>query len=80
MICYTSKWKAILVHPLKNGSATKLLQTYEHFYAMLTKAGHKPQLQKLDNESSAEVEEFIATQNAMVQDMPPQNHQTNAAE
>ena len=37
-------------------------------------------MHKMDNETLADIEHFIATQNAALQYVPPDNHRTNAAE
>ena len=80
MICYVYSCNAILGHPIKNRLANELLQAYQHFYTILHNAGLSPQMHKMDNETSADIEHFIATQNAALQYVPPDTHCTNAAE
>ena len=46
----------------------------------LAKTGYAPQLHKLDNESSTEVEDFITSQNSAIHYVLPDNHHTNATE
>ena len=80
MICYDCNCNAILAEPIKNRSASELLQVYKLFYSKLYNAGLAPQMHKLDDEMSAEVEGIIATQDATIQYVQPDNHQKNAAQ
>ena len=80
VICYAYSCNAILAHPIKSRSANELLMAYQHFYTILHNSGLSPQMHKMDNETSADIEHFIATQNAAIQYVPPDNHHTNAAE
>ena len=41
--------------------------------------GYRPKLQKIDNETSNDVEDFIAKKQALVQYSPVDNHRTNIA-
>ena len=67
IICYTYNCNAILAYLIKKRSASELLQVYQHFYTILHNSGLVPQMRKLENEMSADIEQFIATQNAAVQ-------------
>ena len=49
-------------------------------YAYCEQRGFKPLLHKLDNETSKDVEEFVASQNTAMQYTPPDMHRTNPAE
>jgi hypothetical protein len=49
-------------------------------YAYLTAQGFKPQLQKMDNKMSCNVETFICEENTRLQYTPPNIHCTNPAE
>ena len=70
MILYAYSCNATLAHPIKNRAANKLLQAYQHFYTILHNARLLPHMHKLDNETSSDIEHFIATQNAAVQYVP----------
>ena len=80
MISYADSCNAILAHPIKNRSANKLLQSYQQLYTILHNAGLSPHMHKLDNETSADVECIIATQNTAAPYVPPGDDHTNTAE
>jgi hypothetical protein len=63
--------------PIKNQSKEELLQAYMKVYAWLTTRGYRPLLHKLDNETSRDIEAFIAAEQVMIQHMPPDMHHTN---
>ena len=66
--------------PIKNQSKEELLQAYMKVYAWLTTRGYRPLLHKLDNETSRDIEAFIAAEQVMIQHMPPDMHHTNPAQ
>ena len=66
--------------PIKSRKKEELLRAYEEVYAWCTQRGYKPQLHKMDNETSKDVEDFIASQNTRHQLTPPDMHRTNPAE
>ncbi len=49
--------------PIKSRSKEELLQAYQLVYAYLTARGFKPQLHKMDNKTSHDVETFIHEEN-----------------
>ena len=53
--------------PVKSRYRQELLRAYEEIYKWCPVQGFKPQLQKMDNETSRDVEEFIESQKANVQ-------------
>ena len=57
-----------------------LVRAYSKVYNRLLRAGLKPQLQRLDNECSTELKEFMAEKQVHLQLVPPGNHRANAAE
>jgi hypothetical protein len=57
--------------PIKNRSKEELLRAYKKVYEFCKQRGYKPQLHKLDNETSKEVEKFIASQHANLKYTPP---------
>eukprot|EP00957_Ditylum_brightwellii_P051182 3879973-Ditylum_brightwellii.AAC.1 len=65
---------------IKKWPEREFQQAYEGVYNMLTKKGYKPQLHKLDNETSRDLMEWIDDQQTEIQFTPPEMHQTNAAE
>ena len=60
--------------PVKSRHRQELLRAYEEIYKWCTVQGFKPQLQKMDNETSKDVEEFIESQKANVQYAAPGSH------
>ena len=48
--------------PLKIIKKEELLHAYKEVYSWCENRGFKPQLHKMDNETSKDVEDFIATQ------------------
>jgi hypothetical protein len=65
--------------PNKNRTKEELLQAYHITYKYLSSRGFKPQLHKMDNKTSKDVEEFIESQGTALQYTPPDIHQTNSA-
>ncbi|EED89749.1 predicted protein [Thalassiosira pseudonana CCMP1335] len=67
-------------YPIKSRHRTELLKAYDDVYKYLCIRGYRPKLHRLDNETSKDVEDFIAEQNAKHQYTPPDIHRTNIAE
>ena len=57
--------------PIKNRSKGELLRVYKSVYKWNTQRNYKPRLRKLDNETSRDIEAFIAEQQATHQYTPP---------
>jgi hypothetical protein len=66
--------------PIKNCTKEKLLCAYQLAYEYLTCRGFKPLLQKMDNETSKDVEDFIKSQQRTLQYTPPDIHCTNSSQ
>ena len=66
--------------PIKSREKKELLRAYQEVYAFCQQRGFAPKLHKLDNETSKEVEAFVASQQAEIQYTPPDMHRTNPAE
>ena len=58
-IHYTNYIKGI---PIKSRKKEELLRAYKEVYAYFEIRGFKPQLHKMDNETSRDVKDFIASQ------------------
>ena len=65
---------------LKTRKKVELLRAYQEVYTFCKNRGFKPKLQKMDNETSKYVEDFIARQNTKQQYTPGNLHRTNPAE
>ena len=65
--------------PIKSRDKKELLRAYTEVYSFCQKRGFKPKLHKLDNDTSRDVEEFIASQKTDIQYTPPDMYRTNPA-
>jgi hypothetical protein len=80
MVIYDYDSSAILAAPIKNRSERELLRAYSLMHQHLTDRGLKPQLQKLDNECSQALKQFMRQNHIDFQLVPPYDHRQNAAE
>jgi hypothetical protein len=80
MIVYDYDSAAILAEPLKKRSERELLRAYSKLHQHLTDRGLHPQLQKLDNECSTALKQFMRYNQVQYQLVPPYDHRQNAAE
>jgi hypothetical protein len=60
--------------PIKNHTKEELLRAYQITYTYLSSRGSKPQLHKMDNKTSKDVEDFIESQCTTLQYTPPDIH------
>jgi hypothetical protein len=67
VIFYVVDANYIKSYPIKSRHRTELLKAYTDVYQYLRIQGYRPQLHKLDNKTSWDVEEFIAGINAKYQ-------------
>ena len=80
LVLYDYDSNCILAQPLKTRHATAILQGYKVLHERLCRAGLKPQLQRLDNECSDALKEFMSSQDIDYQLVPPGVHRRNSAE
>jgi len=80
LVVYDYDSNGILVAPLKNRRAETILSAYQLLHARLCAAGLKPRLQRLDNEASTVLQDFLAAEQVDFQLVPPHVHRRNAAE
>jgi hypothetical protein len=66
--------------PMKSRTGAERLAAYKRVHTLLSRRGLKPQLQKLDNEASKELLQFMTTEAIDYQLVPPSMHRQNAAE
>ena len=64
---------------LKSMKKEELLRAYQEVYSFCKNRGFKPRLHNMDNETSKDVEDFIASQNTQQHYTPPDCHRTNPA-
>ncbi len=80
MVVYEYDSNGILVEPLANRKATSILQAYKKIHALLVARGLRPKLQRLDNEASTILKQFMTKEAVAFQLVPPGIHRINAAE
>ena len=66
--------------PIKTREKEEFLRAYKEVYAYFESRGFKPQLHKMDNETTEDIEDFIAIQQTYQQYTPPDMHRANPAE
>ncbi|KAL7481577.1 hypothetical protein ACHAW6_007257 [Cyclotella cf. meneghiniana] len=79
VIFYTVDVNQIKSYPIKSCHRSELLHANNDVYAYLCMRGYHPQLHKLNDASSRDVEALIAKNKASFQYTPPEIHQTNIA-
>jgi hypothetical protein len=65
--------------PIKNRTKEELLRAYQITYKYLSSRVFKPQLHKMETETSKDVEDFIESQHTNLQYIPLDIHRTNSA-
>jgi hypothetical protein len=80
LIVYDYDSNHIFAEPMKNRTSHEHLAAYRRVYTTLKSSGLAPQLQKIDNEASRLLLDFLHSENVEYQLAPPHNHRTNAAE
>jgi hypothetical protein len=80
MVLYDYDSNSIFAQPSKNRTAACILDAYKILHKHLTQAGLKPRLQRLDNECSKIMKQFMHDQDVDFQLVPPGMHRRNAAE
>ena len=77
---YIHNRKYIKGIPIKSRKMEELLRAYKEVYAYCKSRGFRPQLHKMDNKTSRDVEDFIASQQIVQQYTPTGMHRTNPSE
>jgi hypothetical protein len=70
----------IWAQPMKSRSVTDILNAYKIVHRILFDAGLRPALQRLDNEFSEALKQFMTVEGVDFQLTPPGIHRRNAAE
>jgi hypothetical protein len=70
--CYDAN--AILMEPLQNRKAETILEAYKKIVAKLVAGGCRPKLQRMDNECSTLLKEYMQDKNIDYQLVPPHDH------
>ena len=71
---YEYDGNAILVEPMKSRTAQEHTRAYQAAYERLAKRGFKPQLQRLDNEASSLLMDFMEDKGVDFQLTPAGSH------
>jgi hypothetical protein len=79
-ILYDYDSNHIFAEPMKNKTSASILDAYKIVIRQLQLAGCHPNLQRLDNECSAVLKEYMHDQDIAFQLVPPGTHCRNAAE
>jgi hypothetical protein len=82
MVCYVYDCNYVKFTPMKSRSASEWVQAYDHIHQALTTKGFRTELQTLDNEVSAALNNFFDANDVDYQLVPPHCHchRRNAAE
>ena len=65
---------------MPNRTATSILTAYKQLHGRLVTAGRRRKLQRIDNECSEALQQYMTSQNVSYQLVPPGIHRRNAAE
>jgi hypothetical protein len=79
-ILYDYDSNAILAHPIPSRDKKHILAAYKILFNKLVTAGRRPRIQRIDNECSDLMKEYMAQENISFQLVPPSMHRRNAAE
>jgi hypothetical protein len=80
LVVYDYDSNFIHVEAMKNRTGPEILSAYKRAHAMLSSKGLRPQLQRLDNEASTALQQFMSSVDIDFQLAPPHVHRRNAAE
>jgi hypothetical protein len=79
LVVYDYNSNAILAEPLLNRGAKTILAAYTKIHTLLVQRGLRPQLQRLDNEASDLLKQYMTTAEIDYQLVPPGIHHRNPA-
>ena len=80
MILYDYDSNAILAETMKSQTAQEMVRAYEKLHTYLVTRGLTPKLQRLNNEASQTLKDFMRKKNIDFQLAPPHCHRRNSAE
>ena len=70
----------IFAEPLPSRSAEQIFKAYNKIHQILLNRGLEPRLHITDNETSAQLRQFLTSRGVQYQLVPPNQHRANAAE
>jgi hypothetical protein len=80
LILYDYDSNYVHAEPMRNRKGPEIIAAYKRSLLILTKAGLRPRLQRLDNEASAALQAHMDESDIDYQLAPPNVHRRNAAE
>ena len=80
LVVYDYDSNYIDAEPLKSRSGPTILAGYKRIIERLKKAGLQPRFQRLDNEASQQLKDYLRSENINFQLAPPGEHKRNIAE
>ena len=80
LVVYDYDSNYIDAEPLKSRSGQTILAGYKRIIERLKKAGLQPRFQRLDNEASQQLKDYLRSENIDFQLAPPGEHKRNIAE
>ena len=80
IIVYDYDSNCIFAEPIKTRTSAAILGGYKLIHATICAAGMRPRLQRLDNECSGPLKQFMRDEGITFQLVPPGVHRRNAAE
>jgi len=80
MVLYDYDSNSIMAVPIKSRTDKAILDGYKVLHTRLCRAGLRPKLQRLDNECSQVLKDYMTEQKVDFQLVPPGVHCHNAAE
>ena len=80
LVVYDYDSNSILLAPTKSRKAGELLKSYKTIHQRLVRGGCRPILQRLDNECSQALKDYMKDEEVDFQLVPPHDHRRNAAE
>ncbi|EEC51526.1 predicted protein [Phaeodactylum tricornutum CCAP 1055/1] len=80
LVVYDYDSNFIHVEPMKNRTGTEILAAYRRAFDLFSSRGLRPQLQRLDNEASTALQQFMDDSRVDFQLVPPHLHRRNVAE
>jgi hypothetical protein len=70
----------IFAEPLPSRTAEQIVKAYNKIHQLLINRGLEPRLHITDNETSAQLKQYLTSRGVQYQLVPPNNHRANAAE
>jgi hypothetical protein len=80
MVCYSYDANFIRPNTMKSNSGAEWVRTFGIVFDEMTSKGLKPKLQKMDNEASVALKNYVTEKEMSYQLVPPHCHRANVTE